>query len=464
VRHGAERAVSGLGVSVGEVVEDQTLNGSEESPLKSPQQMPAGEEARNAEALLALDIEAGSDYLLELIVHNLRQLGQAPHEAFLQRLLRGLTSIEVSEKESIVHWQRILARRNELVEKLGRQVFLRTAAVDYFGELHLLRKPILLEYEELEKLRHNAATDSLTGLKNRRTFEEHLGREINRARRYGSSFSMLLLDLRRFKRANDMYGHAVGDEILRSVARASVETIRGSDISCRIGGDEFAILLPQADRSSAEALAERIARKFESYARPLAPETPVGVDYGIAIFPEDGEDAPKLFQTADKNLYEGKQQASLVSEQIVPAASDSSAESGGLVPQTAGAADPAGEDIADRSSWLPSYMVAPQGAPFPDGLSNRRRDERIPVEGARRVGLIRVQERSRFVTVLDVSRGGVGLLMGDFEVPESFSALLQIPFLPDSEFALYRVYSGPVLNGKKRVGCSFTPLSRQAVA
>ena len=202
--------MSGTGVSAGEAVEDKALQARDESPLNSPRPLPSGEEARNAEALLALDIEAGSDYLLELIVHNLQQLGQAPHEAFLQRLLRGLTSIEVSEKESIVHWERILARRNELAEKLGRQVFLRTAAVDYFGELHLLRKPILLEYEELEKLRHNAATDPLTGLKNRRTFEEHLGREINRARRYGSSFSMLLLDLRRFKRANDTYGHAVG--------------------------------------------------------------------------------------------------------------------------------------------------------------------------------------------------------------------------------------------------------------
>jgi diguanylate cyclase (GGDEF)-like protein len=336
--------------------------------------------------------------------------------------------------------------------------------VDYFGELHLLRKPILLEYEELEKLRHNAATDPLTGLKNRRTFEEHLGREINRARRYGASFAMLLLDLRRFKRANDTYGHAVGDEILRSVARASAETIRGSDISCRIGGDEFAILLPQADRSSAEAFAERIARRFESYARPLAPETPVGVDYGIAIFPEDGEDAAKLFQSADKDLYESKQKASRVSEQIAPAASSSSVESGGPLPQPAGAAHPAGEDLAARSHWLPSYVVAPQGTPLPQGLPNRRRHERIQVEGARRVGLIRLQERSRFVTVLDMSRGGVGLLMEDLEVPESFSALIQLPFLPDSELTLYRVYSGPVLNGKKRVGCSFTPLARQAAA
>ena len=80
------------------------------------------------------------------------------------------------------------------------------------------------------------------------------------------------------------------------------------------------------------------------------------------------------------------------------------------------------------------------------------------------MGLIHLQGRARFVTVLDLSRGGVGLLTEDIELPESFSALLQVPFLPASKLILYRVYSGPVLKGKKRVGCSFTPLSRQAAA
>jgi len=276
-------------------------------PVGTPPRPACGPIGERESSLMTVDLQTSSDRLLELVADNLRQLGQPSHGAFLQRLLRGLTSVEVSEKESIVHWERILARRNELTEKLRRPSSLRTAAVDYFSEIQLLRKPILLEYEELEKLRHSAATDPLTGLKNRRMFEESLAREISRSIRYGTSFGLLLLDLRRFKLANDTYGHAVGDEILRSVARASVETVRSSDISCRIGGDEFAILLSQAGRSSAEALAERIVRKFEAYARPLAPDTPVGIDYGIAIFPEDGEGATKLFQIADRKLYESKQ-------------------------------------------------------------------------------------------------------------------------------------------------------------
>ena len=417
------------------------------------------EEARNAEALMALHLPASSDYLGELIVDNLRELGQASHEAFVQSLLRGLTSVEVGEKESIVHWERILARRNELTEKLGRPVLLRTAAVDYFGELQLLRKPILLEYEELEKLRHNAATDPLTGLKNRRMFEECLGQEINRSTRYGTSFAMLLLDLRRFKIANDTYGHATGDEILRSVARACVETIRGSDISCRIGGDEFAILLPQAERPSAEALAERIAWKFEVYAKSLAPDALVGIDYGIAIFPEDGEGETKLFQMADKNLYESKQRASRLLEEPVVTARGSAPEVEGAVREVDAATDTGGRRRPASSVWSPDLGLPAKEIQPCEQAPDRRQYGRIPVEGARRLGVVRLREKSKVIKVLDLSFGGICMLMDDYEVPDSFSARIQVPFVPDVELTLHRIYCRQLPDGKRRVGCSFTPIS-----
>jgi diguanylate cyclase (GGDEF)-like protein len=451
-------------VWTGEALEDSIADGNKETLESSPRPLGMAEEVGNAEAHMILDLPASSDYLLELIVYNLRQLGQAPHDAFLQKLLRDLTSVEVGEKESIVHWERILARRDELTEKLGRPVLLRTAAVDYFGELQLLRKPILLEYEELEKLRHNAATDPLTGLKNRRMFDEHLGREINRAKRYMNSFAMLLMDLRRFKLANDTYGHAVGDEILRSVARASIETMRGSDIACRIGGDEFALLLPQAERASAEALAERIARKFEAYAKPLAPATPVGIDCGIAIFPEDGEGATKLFQTADKNLYESKQKASRLPGESVVTAGGATPEVEGLEREVDAVRDAGALRRPAGADWLPGLGLAATDIQPSERPQSRRRYERIPVVGARRIGAIRLPEKSKFVKVLDVSLGGVGLLMDDYDVPESFPARIQAPFLPDAELILYRVYRRQLPDGKTRVGCSFTPLSQPGTA
>jgi diguanylate cyclase (GGDEF)-like protein len=413
---------------------------------------------------MATDLEGSAEYLLEWIVDNSRQLGQAVQGAFLQKLLKSLTSVEVSEKESIVHWDKILARRNELAEKLGRPVSLRTAAVDYFSELQLLRNPILLEYEELEKLRHNAATDPLTGLNNRRMFEEYLEREIHRSSRYGTSFALLLLDLRRFKIANDTYGHATGDEILRGVALASAETIRGSDVSCRIGGDEFAILLPQAEKSSAEALAERMVEKFETYAKPLAPDTPVGIDYGIAIFPEDGEDATHLFQSADRNLYESKQRAARLQEEPVVTALVSASEVEGLVGEVEAATDSGDQRSPAQSVSSPGVGLAGERIRPSDHAHDRRQYERIPLQGARGLGVVRLREKSKMVRILDLSFGGVCLLMDDYDLPDSFPARLPVPFLPDAELTLHRIHWCQLPHGKKRVGCSFTPKSQPAQA
>jgi len=275
---------------------------------------------------------------------------------------------------------------------------------------------------------------------------------------------LLLLDLRRFKIANDTYGHATGDEILRSVARASIETIRASDISCRIGGDEFAILLPQAEKFSAESLAERIAAKFENYARSLAPKTPVGIDYGIAIFPEDGEDAARLFQVADKNLYESKQRAARSQEEHGVTTRASAYEIGGLVQGVV-----TGTGSGDRRGPAQS-LLSPGVGPAGEGIRpleagrERRRYERISLQGARGLGLVRIAERTKLVRVLDLSFGGVCLLTDDYDLPESFPARLPVPFLPEAELTLHRVYWHRLPQGKKRVGCSFTAQSQPAQA
>jgi diguanylate cyclase (GGDEF)-like protein len=295
-------------------------------------------------------------------------------------------------------------------------------------------------------------------------FEEYLVREINRASRYGTSFALLLLDLRRFKIANDTYGHATGDEILRSVARASVETIRASDISCRIGGDEFAILLPQAEKASAEALAERIVGKFETYAGPLAPKTPVGIDYGIAIFPQDGGDATHLFQFADKNLYESKQRAPRPHEETVVTARASAPKIEAAMPEAEAARDSG--DRRSPAQPVPSPGVDQAGEGIrPSELAHERRQyERILLQGARGLGVVRLAERTKMVKVLDLSFGGVSLLTGDFDLPESFPARLPAPFLPNTELTLHRIYWRQLPQGKKRVGCSFTPKSQPAAA
>jgi diguanylate cyclase (GGDEF)-like protein len=401
--------------------------------------------------------EGTSEYWLDVFIDTLKELDQTIQGAFLRRFLMSLASVDVCAKESVLHWQGILNRRAQLSEKLGRPVALRTASVDYFGELSILHNPVLLEYDELKKLRHDATTDPLTGLNNRRLFEEYLGQEIDRCTRYGSSFALLLLDLHEFKWANDNYGHATGDEILRNVARASTGTIRGSDIPFRTGGDEFAILLPQAGRSGAEALAERIARTFEEYARPLAPGAPIGVDYGIAIFPEDGHDAASLFASADKNLYACKQKAYDQAGRRAPSPLVAA-------PHIDEVTRPAKTEASPSDVRPPLVIPSPLADPARAGEEGRgsdsspsgRKCERIRLEGTPALGIVRLGMKSRTVRVLDMSPGGVCLLADQEDLPDNFPVRLQLPLLPENELTLRRVYSLLLPGGKRRVGCSFT--------
>ncbi len=399
--------------------------------------------------------ERGAEDWLDFFVDTLKQLDEGVQGAFLKVFLLRLVSLEASEKESIEHWEKVVARQAQLTEKLGRPVTLRTAAVDYFEESSLLHSPILMEYGELRKLRYNAGTDSLTGLNNRRIFEEELNREINRGTRHGSIFSLLSLDLRRFKSVNDTYGHATGDEILRSVARACLEVLRASDMTSRTGGDEFAILLPEAERSSAETLAERIARKFQEYANSIAPHTSVAMDYGIAIFPEDGHDAATMFASADKALYANKQRAYGRAAGHPLSAAEAAARGREAAPDASSLVDAAGQPSPPAAEHLDT--------PPPISLIHRppggRKDERISLEGTPALGVVRVGGKSSTVRVMNISNGGVCLMVEQMELPETFSARLQVPMAPHGELMLHRVYTLPISEGKRRVGCSFAPLA-----
>jgi diguanylate cyclase (GGDEF)-like protein len=404
--------------------------------------------------------EAIPEYWLDLITDTLKQLDVSVRGAFLQKFLQSLVGRGASAEESITRWEGILARQSQWAEKLGRPVTLRTAAVDYCEELSILRNPVLVEYEELKKLRYDAATDSLTGLNNRRMFEEYLSQEIDRSTRYGYPFALLSFDLRNFKSVNDVYGHAAGDEILRGVARACLETLRGSDIPCRTGGDEFVVILPQAERPGSEVLAGRIARKFEKYARSLAPEAPVGIDYGIAIFPEEGHDVTSLIAAADRSLYASKYRAhnqsggcTLSPQVTAPQAEEPACQIKGEQDHRDGHCHP--------SPSAPTVTAgAGANAPIPEKSRDGRRFERIRLDGTIALGLVRVGREKRKIQVLDASRGGIGILVDQAELPETFQALLQVPILSGhGELAVQRIYSLTLPEGKRRVGCRLTSIS-----
>lgn len=157
-----------------------------------------------------------------------------------------------------------------------------------------------LTLRETHHLRDLAREDPLTGLSNYREFHEALERELPYCRRSGSALAVVLFDLDGFKRVNDNYGHARGDEVLRRVAR-TVRTISGRpDIAARLGGDEFGLLLPGADSRDAGPIAERIKRAVEDL------DAGVGVSYGIGAWPDDGPSKEMLLLRADVALYAAK--------------------------------------------------------------------------------------------------------------------------------------------------------------
>jgi len=157
----------------------------------------------------------------------------------------------------------------------------------------------------LEALRA-AHKDPLTGVNNRSTFGPTLDREVELAHRHDTPFSLLVMDLDRFKAINDRYGHAVGDQALRAVAAAITRVVRRTDMLFRYGGEEFVLLLSNTAESGALLLAERIRRAVAR--RPLEVDglrLPVTVSIGVASL-RPGEDGPALFARADQAVYAAK--------------------------------------------------------------------------------------------------------------------------------------------------------------
>jgi diguanylate cyclase (GGDEF)-like protein len=159
-----------------------------------------------------------------------------------------------------------------------------------------------------DTLRQQSIRDPLTGLFNRRYLEETLALEIERAKRHNGPFSVMMLDLDHFKQFNDTYGHEAGDTVLEVLGGFLQRQVRGGDIACRYGGEEFALILPGAALEVAHKRAEQLCGGVRTIALEYKGQSlgPLTVSVGVATFPTHGESAELVLHAADTALYQAK--------------------------------------------------------------------------------------------------------------------------------------------------------------
>lgn len=226
--------------------------------------------------------------------------------AFHGDLLFVLTHRRYPQGAAETLWDQILAHKEGLNERLGRNVGVAVAALDYLGNVR--REEIdlgLISATRLSAVAELALKDALTGLYDRAAFRSRLDQELQRFSRFGDEFSLVMIDVDRFKRFNDTFGHPDGDEALRRVSRAIAEESRKVDLAARYGGEEFIVVLPSTGGEEAFTQAERIRGRVERSFRERGGLT---LSLGIATCPRDGTTPAELVQAADRALYASKRQ------------------------------------------------------------------------------------------------------------------------------------------------------------
>jgi diguanylate cyclase (GGDEF)-like protein len=377
---------------------------------------------------------SAEDSFFDLLVETLEGLDDAVRGQFLRQFFRIVSHIDLTETQSNEYWRRILDRRQEISERLGRRISLKTAIVDVLASTNILRVPILVEFDEFKKLQINAATDSLTGLYNRRLFDEYSDKELIRAKRYGQQLAIVILDMHKLKEVNDRHGHLDGDRILQLVAATLRKTLRASDFAFRIGGDEFALLLPQTDPEQALTLCDRVRSQYEADLGPLYRNMGVTLDFGIAVHPQDGDQKSDLLRIADRRLYDLKH------------STRESARVTAMPPQR------------EAPRPAPAEPKPAEAQPAPESATEahtQRKWERVSLAGTKSHAIL-TDLQQKTAKVLDLSYGGVALQFDSAdELPQQFNAVLHVPILPPVRVVLKKTYVLPVQGGHTRVGCSF---------
>jgi len=414
------------------------------------------------------------DSYLELLIDTVETLDLPARGQFLQRYLRAVTHLDLRESQCLQLWEEMITRRRQLSEALHRNVSLKTALMDVFSTAGLLRVPVLIEYDELKKLNLNAVTDSLTELYNRRVFNEFFERELNRAKRYNQPLGLVMMDMHRFKEVNDKHGHPRGDEVLRMAAATLKKALRTSDFAFRIGGDEFALILPQTDAPQSLALSRRVETVFADTLKSLQLSVSVGMDHGVANYPQDGDNADDLVRIADERLYQRKHahrgrpaetpaprpvETAPAQPPVTPPAAERPASTPAPTPPISietkrppekqeEAAPPPTSQGPPESSKISSVGETPRAFTTP------RKAERVSMTGTNAYAVLG-EQGARRAKVLDLGFGGVALELDSAEgLSENILAVLHVPILPPVRVNLRPVWTLRTNLGY-RLGCTF---------
>jgi diguanylate cyclase (GGDEF)-like protein len=419
-----------------------------------------------------------NDAYFELIADTLDGLESSARAQFLQRFFLTLAHVEIPENRVLSLWDEVLARKAHLSERAESPVSLQTALIDVLTAAGLFRVPVVLEYDDLKSIHRSAITDPLTGLYNRRLFNESIDKELNRARRYSHPLSLVTLDLHRFKEVNDKHGHPRGDEVLRAAAATLKKALRTSDSAFRIGGDEFALLLPQTDSAQASLLSRRVGVVFADFLRPLELTISVSMDHGVSTYPQDGEQRDQLIRVADERLYEAKQANhrkvdTTAAPQEAPSAAPSAPAPAAAEPASRAPAQPAPEPaVSEAPPPAPLTVETPAPTRLASPLETSRpafpvvteeprvytvprKAERVSMAGTNAYAVLGDQSSHR-ARVVDLGFGGVALDFPTAEgIPETLLAVLHVPILPPVRVNLKRVWTRQVGEDTVRVGCCF---------
>jgi diguanylate cyclase (GGDEF)-like protein len=252
----------------------------------------------------------------EVLLSIIRTLGRRLYKATVPLAYLSFTASALVEGrfdptilEDIEERQDEIGRFTGIFESMARYVSERTRTLEATVEERTrhLNQEIARRQGLEDELRALASVDGLTGIYNRRHFLELGEKELARAQRYGHPLALMMMDVDRFKRVNDTYGHAAGDEVLKQLAATCTANLRGPDILGRLGGEEFAVVMPECRVDAAKNAAERLRLKLAKVEVPSEQGT-IGFTISIGVVGrESGEGLTEALDRADKAMYAAKQ-------------------------------------------------------------------------------------------------------------------------------------------------------------